>query len=199
MKLKELIEKIDKSKENESYVNLNSLAENEFNIFNISWEACVEQEGRLKAYWIQNWHCTDSHVGWRAYFLDDEFVGTSMQLGRKQTEDFDWVSELTLWSVKDFLLSLTVDEQNLNGFTFLDLEEELPEESYSIEFAGQLLPRHFKKAQLNGEPVTIIRTLEGEGKNFDCIATLVEILNKGEKRKVDVRDLRFDYYLTKEE
>jgi len=199
MKLKELIEKLDKSKDNESNVNLNSLAENEFDIFNLSWEACVEQEGRLKAYWIKNWYCTDSIVGWRAYFLDDEFVGTSMQVGRKHTEDFDWVSELALWSVKDFLLSLTIDEQNLNGFSFLDLEEELTEDSYLIEFADELLPSHNAKAKLNGKPVQILERIHDKGNKYSFENNRVKILNEGEKQIVEVQDLKFGYYLAGEE
>jgi hypothetical protein len=59
-------------------------------IFNL--ELYWSEDTRLKCYFIKKWYCTDSFVGLRAYFLDDEFVATSYQQGRKFNEDFTFVS-----------------------------------------------------------------------------------------------------------
>jgi len=100
MKLIDIANKIDKSERNESYVNTDQFS-SEFN-YEFDW---VKQD-RLKAYWIGNWYCTDSYVGYRMYFLDDEPVAFSIQKGRKWSEKFNWISKELALKVREYLISI---------------------------------------------------------------------------------------------
>lgn len=62
MKLKEIIEKIDRETQNEEEVDTVNLGEM-FGL-NLGW---VVQE-RLKSYWVSKWICTDTWVGQKVYF-----------------------------------------------------------------------------------------------------------------------------------
>ena len=78
MKLKEVIEKIDKSKANEHWVDLQKIA-SEVGINDYVYDS----EERIKSYFYISWLCTDTHVGAKIYFLDDEAVCVSYQSARK--------------------------------------------------------------------------------------------------------------------
>lgn len=101
MKLIDIANKIDKSKKNESHINITDFDSE----FNINLDYYIEQD-RLKAYYIGNWYCTDSYVGCRMYFFDDEPVAISFQQGRKFDEEFRWFSKDNALKVRDYLLSL---------------------------------------------------------------------------------------------
>ena len=150
MKLKEVIEKIDKSKKNEDSVSIYELGQEVFDLFDLDW---IEQE-RLKCYWIYKWYCTDSYVGQRAYFFDDKLVAVSYQSGRKCSEEFRWVSNKIFKEVYEYIKSFQ-QEQALNTPDFLDLEEECGE-TYKISFYSQLFDYQKNEAIYKGKPVKIV-------------------------------------------
>ena len=98
MKIIEIANKIDKSKKNEEFVETDQFSD-EFG-YEFDW---VEQD-RLKSYWIGNWYCTDSYVGFKMYFLNDVPVAVSSQSGRKSEEKFEWFSEELALRVRDYLI-----------------------------------------------------------------------------------------------
>lgn len=66
MKILEIANRIDKSEKNEDWISTEDIGnELEMSVPH------VEQD-RLKCYWIANWYCTDTWVGLRMYFLDDQ-------------------------------------------------------------------------------------------------------------------------------
>lgn len=155
-----------------------------FDIFNLYWS----EDKRLKTYFIKTWYCTDSYVGVRAYFLDGEFVAISEQNGRKSNEDFEFTSKKTAKKVRDYLLSL-VDEENEVKFSVItDLDKEI-EGSYKIEHNSQI--RH-KTSLLGGERVTILK--KNYPHNTEDYFHTVEIQKEdGELLKLDCRELDFEY------
>lgn len=72
MNIIKISKRTNKSRDNESWVDIPELG-NEFNLYLDH----VEQN-RLKSFWLGNWYCTDTRVGYKIYFLDDEAVAVSI-------------------------------------------------------------------------------------------------------------------------
>ena len=77
----------------------------QFGIYNLYWS----EDTRLKAYHVKTWLCTDTWVGWVAYFLDSEFVCLSTQNARKSDTEFEFVSKEAHSKLRDYLFSLVDD------------------------------------------------------------------------------------------
>ena len=146
MKFKEAIEKIDKSKNNEEYVDIEKIAE----ALSMDFYQNPEQE-RLKSYWLTCWLCTDTWVGSRIYFLDDEAVCWSFQGGRKSDEEFSWFSKEAAEKTREYILSLK-EEEDLN-VDLTSIDDEIGE-TYKINFNSQVLD--WKKALYQGKSFEFI-------------------------------------------
>lgn len=182
--LRKLISEIDKTKPH--YPDFERLAE----IFNIDGFYYGDDE-RLQFFFIKKWYCTDSYVGIRAYFLDDEFVAISNQYGRKMDEEFSFTSKDSINKVKKYLESLVEETYptNLGIIEDDELDEEITS-TYKIEYNSQIL---HKEAFLNNEKVQIIKTnysFEDESKYFHTVKIK---LSNGETKEVDCRELDFEY------
>jgi len=186
MKLRELIEIIDKSSANRENVDISCLASRVFDNHDIPW---VEQD-RLVAYWLSCWYCTDTWVGIQAYFLDDEFVALSTKLARKSDTTFDWVSTDAFHKVKDFVESFAED-QSLK-ISILNAEEEFGD-GYRVSYNTQILSH--LKATLDGQPVKVVRSKEQDYHDF-CSA---EVVIDKKQQKVDVARLLFSYMVVSED
>lgn len=183
----EISRKIDKSKSNEAYVDITDF-DDEFN-FNFDY---IEQE-RLKAYWIGNWYCTDSYVGWRMYFLDEEPVAVSSQLGRKSSETFEWFSRELALKVKAYLISIMVkqNEDELN-IKLCNLNEDVGD-SYKIEFNSQILD--YKNVVYQGKSVEILERIK-DNPDWGIEKNLRVKLPNGNETVLNVNELDFKYHLT---
>ena len=106
---------------------------------------------RLVGYYLTRWLCTDSWVGVKAVFLDDELIGYSVQEARKSEEDFFFTDVITREKAKNFVTSLILREDQPSNLMLPDAEIE---ETYKIEFAEQILE---ESAIYEGEKVQIIR------------------------------------------
>ncbi|HHT7008742.1 TPA: hypothetical protein ACTZ3A_001281 [Bacillus cereus] len=108
MKLIDIANRIDKTDKNRTPVNIEGLAR-ELNV-DLDW---AEQD-KVTAYWIGNWYCTDSYVGYIMYFFDNKPMAFSSQLGRKCDESFHWFSLEIAEKVKEYLISLIVEENKID-------------------------------------------------------------------------------------
>lgn len=189
MKIRDIINKIDKSEENEDWVDVSLLC-NEFNLYDY-----YGSQNRLKSYWLGNWCCTDTWVGYKLYFLDDEPVCFSIQKARKSDEVFKWFSKELAIKTKEYILSLiSEDEEELN-WDYCDVNEDIGD-SYKIHYNGQVT--NWSKATLNGEFVKFIERIRHE--NDWGIDKEVKIqLNNGEEKIVNIQDLDFKYHLIESE
>lgn len=154
---------------------------------------------RLKCYYLARWFCTDSCVGTRAYFLDEEFVAITKQLGRKYNEEFEFISNSAANKVRNYILKL-LEEQTpkpvVNLITWMD---EAIDDTFTIEYASEIL---HKTALLWGERVEVIHTprptpsCAGRDWVKDGFADYHSIEVKkqdGTVEKVDCRQLKFEY------
>ena len=156
------------------------------------WGLDFKQE-RLKAYFIEKWYCTDSYVGYRAYFFDGKFIALSYQGGRKSDEQFQFTSIEDAQILKDYIKALIGEEEALR-VGVLDMDCEF-DEFYHIEYNSQIL---HKSAYYNGAKVKIIKSnyqSEGHLSENYFHSVEIEILINGAKRKiVDCRELLFSRF-----
>lgn len=179
---KKLISEIDKTKEIEpSWEKLAGI----FNIFDLYWSEDI----RLKCYFIKKWYCTDSYVGIRAYFLDDEFIAISNQIGRKMDEHFSFISEGLVNKLRLYLESLVEKENNFNIIDEKFLNEEISD-FYKIEYNSQIVE---KEAILNGDKVLIIKNQYSWDDKERYFHTVEIKLPNGKKQEIDCRLLDFEY------
>jgi hypothetical protein len=189
MQLKEVIERIDKSDSNKDEVDIANLAYNEFDLNINGW---VEQE-QLLSYWItldaENW------VGKRLYFFDGKAVAYSDQKGRKNDEEFKWLSKEAYLTVRDYLV----------GFLFInDDEPDIISDSedigdhYNLFICNQIGDGY--KAKVDGRYIEIQDRVKhqlvicptGKGYNrYDDDQVSVKFFDTGEEKIVNVEEIDF--------
>lgn len=184
MKLKTIIENLDKSTNNEDDVRwISEELLLELSIQD-SWNSVEQKEAdiRLKCYWLGKHICTDTWVGIRAYFLDDNLACVSCQPSRKSDETFKWVSKDMFDNVKHYIESLIEKEDDVCSPVMLDLEQEFGD-GYLIQYTGQLLT---KDVMYKEEMVKVIKDSSEGYTNFHNITIKHQ---NGEDSVVDVRDI----------
>jgi hypothetical protein len=155
----------------------------QFGIYNLYWS----EDTRLKAYHVKTWLCTDTWVGWVAYFLDSEFVCLSTQNARKSDTEFEFVSKEAHSKLRDYLFSLVDDGSN--EIDILDLDEEVSDK-YTIAYNSQIL---HKTAWYLGEKVKIKKTIFPYN-DRDRYFHIVEIeYEDGVIEEVNCTYLKFEY------
>lgn len=185
MKIIDIAKNLDKSRKNECYIDFDALAE-ELGIHNYGY---VEQDPRLKAYWVETWYCTDSWVGGRMYFFDDEPVAYSYQTGRKNDEVFHWFSQEAAEKVQAFVRELTKEELQVN---ICDVNEDIGD-TYKINYAAQVLD--WSMARLNGQPIEFIERVRPLGNYGFDTDVKIRVPDTGEEMIVNVRDLDFLFHV----
>nr|WP_145401512.1 hypothetical protein [Paenibacillus xylanexedens] len=184
MKLIEIAQRIDKAENNQDWVDTQELGK-ELGL-DVPWK----EQDRIKSYWIGNWYCTDTYVGWKMYFFDDKPVAVSSQLGRKSNEEYEWFNLQLAKEVKEYLLTLILDEEESLNVSICDINEEIGN-SFKISFNGQILNKD--RAVLNGEKVEILEEIRNKPYGIDD-ELKIKLLN-GDVRHVNVNDLDFSFHL----
>lgn len=154
MKLRDIIEQIDKTQT--SSVEARKI----FNAVDLSYSYDIDDdklEERLRAYYVHKWYCTDTWVGYMLYFLDDEFVATSLQTARKNDTNFKFASKEAFEKVRKFLETLSVPPES--EYDLVDLEDVIDEEQ-PVHFSGEILSPY---VNYKGQKVQVVnRRLEGD-------------------------------------
>ena len=183
MKIIEIAQKLDKSNENEEWINTEELGR-QFGI-----DVPYVKQDRLKSFWVGNWYCTDTYVGYRMYFFDDEPVAFSVQNGRKSNEDFEWFSLESATKVRDYLLTLITKEVELH-VTICDVNEEIGD-SFKIAYNSQIL--NTENVTFNGEKVTLLERIKNKPYDIDTIHKIQ--LPSGETKEVEIEELDFGFHV----
>ena len=140
MKIKDLIENIDKTKL-ETVQHLEYIA-NEVDVNDAyGWF----EDSRIKSVGIKEWYCSDQYVGWTAYFLDDEFVFLTSQSARKSDVYYNWESMESRNKVKNYIRSLADVESVYDEIDILNPNDEI-DNYFQISYRRQLMATH--KARL---------------------------------------------------
>lgn len=185
MKLIELIERVDKHEANQDYFDSQTLS-CEMDMFEFYMES-----DRIKVYWLFKWLCTDSHVGGRAYFIDDELFAVSMQTGRKCPEVFEWFSKSMYDKVKLHMDELYAETLDAPTPTYMDLDQDMGDH-FEIGYRGCVMETHARHPSFK-DKVKIIREKPSEG--YDKFHDIIVEDTAGKRVVVDCRELKFDYNL----
>ena len=112
MTVQKMLETIDLSKMERDYVDISSMCEIEFGIYDY-----IEQPSdniRLTYCYYHRWICTDTEVGIRVWYLDDVPVCISHQPYRKYNESYEWMSDDGRNRVYDYIKSLMDDDMQFD-------------------------------------------------------------------------------------
>lgn len=196
MKLSELIHKVDRSDHNSSSADIDDFSRALDLDNHIVWHQ--EFDKRVKGHFLVRWHCTDTWVGYRVYFMDDEPIAISRQRGRKCDEEIEFVSLEAAQKVKDFIKSLEGEEE-FNP-TLADMDEEITKLTYTVSFSSQLL---VDEGTWNGQPVKVKRKCYGYGNSPEDMGLEMDeldvIMPNGELKRIKCSDFIIPMHLKKEE
>lgn len=196
MKLSELIHKVDRSDRNSSSADIDEFSRAVDLPAYIGWHE--EFDKRVKGYFLIRWYCTDTWVGYRIYFMDDEPVAISSQTGRKSDEEIEFVSIEAAQKVKDFIKSLDGEEEFSPPLA--DMDEDIPDLTYTVSFSSQLL---VDEGTWNGQPVKVKRKCHGYGRSPEDMGLEMDeldvVLPNGELKRIKCRDFIIPMHLKKED
>lgn len=190
MKLKDLIQNVNKTKHFEDVVYIGDFA---IQAFDLDYIQHWDEQTRLTSYYIGQWRCTDTRVGYKVYFFDDKPVAVSSQLGRKMREKIEWISKEDFKNVKDYIMSFAEkfeDEPNI-----VDLEEDFGTE-YKVEFYCQMYEHHKNNALYNKQLVKIINHKDSfyDGNKYNVETVQIQYTN-GNTEWIDTKLLSFPFNL----
>lgn len=186
MRLIDAINNIDKSESNKDWVNLPKIAE-ELRLEYYDYE----EQDVLTSYWIGNWYCTDTWVGYKVYFFNDEPVAFSSQMARKSDEEIKWFNMCCALKVRDYILSL-IKEKNFDDYIDIqDINEEIGE-GYKIHYNSNII--HKDKAVLDSKSVKIIERVRTKN-DWGIDTDLIIELESGERVVKNIEQLTFKFNL----
>jgi hypothetical protein len=126
--ISEAIESINKDKPDTN--NVYTLCEY-FEFWNHSFDL-IDEQTRLKSYYLSSHICTDTRVGVLFYFLDDVFVCYSEQLYRKGVTNYFWKSKEIGKLVKEYIRSFSTELED-EIFTIANLDQKVSDLEYTKE------------------------------------------------------------------
>lgn len=187
MKLLNAMKNVDKSKENTCDADIDTFL-SEFNLSFYDGEMYNKFAERVKVYWLVKWLCTDTWVGIRVYYFDDEPVAVSRQTARKSDELIDFVSKETADQLREFILSL----DNEQSFNLIDEDEEI-DSYYTVSHGSQLLT---KTGYYNGEEVEKVREYGYESPYTEWHNIDVKLAD-GRVEKISLDDFHIPIHINK--
>lgn len=117
-----IIKTIDTSKMVKDGVDFYNMCEIEFEIY--EWLQQPKDNERLTYCYYHRWICTDTEVGIRVWYFDNEPVCISYKPYRKSDEFFGWISKEKFNEVRNYALSLKdgddfdvdiIDDETINN------------------------------------------------------------------------------------
>lgn len=131
--INEIIKTIDTSKMERQGVSFYEMCESEFEIYEFLEQP--KDNERLTYCYYHRWICTDTGVGIRVWYFDNDPVCISWQPYRKSNETFGWISKDKFNQVRNYALSLKddsldvdiIDDETINNvvekFNSIDYKE----------------------------------------------------------------------------
>lgn len=151
MKLIDALKNVDKSDKNKGWLEISDLAQAlNIDYWGVSSQEFYEDfENRVKSYWLIKWYCTDTVVGMRAVFFDDELAAMTWQAGRKSDLDVEFVSVEMAKKLREYILSSRPESE----FRLFNHDEEI-EDMYTVNFTSEVMG---DTGFVADKPVTYVR------------------------------------------
>ena len=177
MKLSEAIKRVDRSRQNTAYTDVDRFK----TLFNILGFFGDEFEERVKKYWLAPTYCTDTFVGWAVYYMDDEPVAVSWQSARKSDEQISFVSDDAAKKVRHYLMELQIKEEAA-VIKLANLDEEFGE-FYTAQHASAILP---KTGVYQGKQAKIVKAFNQADRWDDLVVELED----GTQKQIKVNEFQ---------
>lgn len=185
MLLKEIIEKIDKSEENQNYIDLETLA-HELDI-KFGYTDIDDKDLRLTSYFLSPFDDDGFFCGEALYFFDNEFVAISYRASESSDENFRWISKEAANTVRNYLLEIDDFE---TGLELCDLKEDHGN-SYPISYPIKVID--WSKGRYKGEKFKFIEIVGPDYSNKIKIRT-----SDGNEVIVENAEINFLYNLVED-
>ena len=190
MTIGEVVNKIDKSKENEGTIDTEDLC------YELDLPEDYFEAEELKCYWIANWQGSDSDIGAKIYFLNNEPVCYSYQRGRKSKGNYFWFSKECAKKTREFIRE-KIEENNtlFEEIELMDFTEKFSDSSfYTISYNSCVI--NWNNIYHQGEKVEFIEKVV-EDKMDTIIGDKIVIKTpSGELKTVSLRgDILFKLHI----
>lgn len=191
MKLIELINNIDKSDKNSSWVDFSHVM-SELSMSYYSLGDAFHQQTRLKAYWLWKRYDTDTYVGIEAFFLDDEFVFLNTTTGRKNGDgDIEFKDKASKDKVFAYLLTLMEDDED--QCSYIDNLDEDMGFGAPVFYSSELLTDNLLNK--NGDKFLVTETYSRD-KDSDKWSLVKVKDEQGKEQVVELDELLVPYCLS---
>ena len=91
----------------------------------IGWSA--EFGVRVKYVNINTWICTDTEVGLRLFYFDENPIAFMWQSARRSGKNITWVNAHSRKEVRDFIISINEDRNPEEYTSIMDIDKDVPE------------------------------------------------------------------------
>lgn len=192
MTLKYILENVEKTKKDDGWLDFEIFSE-----LGLEPDDLASIDGNenksLKSYYFAPSFCTDSIVGAKAYFLDDELVCVSHQMARKSNERIlGWASNELAEKTKLYLISLFRRQIVEKDIEILNLDEEFGD-GYSVSFVGNLMN---SEVIYNKNLCKVINRQDYKDGKINFYDLIIEL--DGSPVTVDIRDCLIPFKLKKD-
>lgn len=140
MKLKDILSKLDLSKQKEYIFDKDFLSE--FDDYLSEYEI-DDKKSNFKEIWLICWYCTDSWVGTKVILLNDVPLCLSNQDSRKSDEDFEWFSKECFELANKHIEEIKIQKEEKENYSLTDLEYDFGD-GYEILYPEELMIRQFQ-------------------------------------------------------
>lgn len=187
MKISEIIQTVDKNSErNKCLANWDNFA----SLFDMWFDYDYDKfENGLTSFFFAKWLCTDTWVGGRVYYLNNEPVAVSWQPARKSDEDIEFLSLDAIVKVKEFMLDCRTDEDNHSNL-LTDMDKDYGN-GYRVSYGSQLLRKDCIHKP-TGKSSTVIETFRGMDQIKKWSKVVIQF-DDSSTQTVDMADLIFSF------
>lgn len=186
MKIKDILSKLDLSKQKEYYLDENFLYEFDDSTY---YHEIDHDKSQFKEIWLICWYCTDSWVGTKVILLNDIPLCLSNQDARKSDEDFEWFSKECFELARTHIKEIKIQKEEKDNYSLADLEYDF-DDDYSIQFPDQLMIRQFHSFGFYENQKVTIEKIQRKPSEYNSDAVKI-IFELGETKIIDVSEIKF--------
>jgi hypothetical protein len=135
---------------------------------------------------IMEWSCDFTTVGTMAIYHNGELICISEQHSHNDDVKFSWVDRATYQRIKQLVKDLFKEFESEDDITILDMNQEMGDAVYKLEFGCEILPSHMNQASWQGKPARICQVWQGyDPLNWDQAVIEVD----GAQHRVKINEL----------
>lgn len=189
MKLKEVIENVNISENDDQWIDFDTIGEDlGFNYIDLE-NIDTLKNNLLRSTYITGHLCTDSMVGFEAFFLGEDFVCLTHQSARKSSKEvIGWGSEELAEKTKAYIKSLIPEQMKEMDIEIIDMTQEMGD-GFFVGSAEQLIHSQFL---YNGHMVDLVKRVrhneDGSRNSEDII-----INDQGTEKTISVKDITIPF------